>query len=71
MTPTPADDVPPGLLERLLDGPALRPEAVAAGRRRLAAADPLPPEGIAAAVVDEGPPLVPVGVAGDGREPRE
>lgn len=57
VTPARADDVPPGLLERLLDGPILRADAIAAGRR-LAAGTPLPPERIAAAVVEEGAPLV-------------
>lgn len=55
--PTPAPELPDGLVEHVLDVPALRPDAVEAGRRR-AAGGPLDAERIADAVVAEGPPLL-------------
>ena len=56
-TPTPAPEVPAGLVELLLEGPACRPAAIEAGRRR-AAGGPVDADRIAAAVVAEGPPLL-------------
>ena len=54
---TPVPEVPDGLVEHVLDTPALRPAAVEAGRRR-AAGGPVDADRIADAVVAEGPPLV-------------
>jgi hypothetical protein len=56
-TTTPAPEVPDGLVEHVLDGPAVRPHAIEAGRRR-AAGGPLDADRIADAVVAEGPPLL-------------
>lgn len=53
MLVTPAPEVPAGLLDRLLDGPVLRPERIAAGRRR-AAGRPVDAADLADAVVAEG-----------------
>jgi hypothetical protein len=49
---TPAADLPPGLVEDLLDGPVLRPERIAAGERRVAGG-PVDPGVLADAVVAE------------------
>ena len=56
-SPTPLPDVLCDLLEQPLDGPILRPERIAAGRRRIAA-EPLEAAALADALVAEGPPLV-------------
>jgi hypothetical protein len=56
-TPTPVPEVPDGLVERVLDVPAVRPDAIEAGLRR-AAGGPLDADRIADAVVAEGPPLL-------------
>lgn len=50
---TPTAEVPAGLIDRLLDGPVLRPDRIAAGRRRAAGA-PVDAIDLADAMVAEG-----------------
>ena len=59
--PTPPSDVPDGLLEKLLDGPSLRPERIAEVTRRLAAGDHPDADEVAEAVVRDARALLDVG----------
>lgn len=56
-SPTSNPELSGELLTQLLDGPTLRPDAIAAGIRR-AADGPVDADRLADAVVAEGPPLL-------------
>jgi hypothetical protein len=58
---TPRTDVPDGLVERLLDGPVVRPERIAAVARRLAAGEQPGADEVAEAVVRDARALLDVG----------